>query len=71
MKKMLTTKAISYAQRILNLERVVADEKSTKESVMEAQIAIEKIIDEVCDTYEPTAMYKIDEQIEILEKKKQ
>ena len=70
MKKMLTTKAIGYAKKILNLERVIADVNSTRERVQEAQIAIEKIIDEVCEKYEPTAMYKIDEQIELLEKGK-
>lgn len=70
MKKMLTTKALGYAKKILNLERVIEDTNSTKERVREAQIAIEKIIDEVCDIYEPTAIYKIDEQIELLEKGK-
>ena len=69
MKKMLTTKAIHYAKQILNLERVINDENSSEERIKEAQFAIEKILDEVADTYEPTAIYKIDEQVEILERK--
>ena len=62
MKKMLTTKAIHYAKQILNLERVINDENSSEERIKEAQFAIEKILDEVADKYEPTAIYKIDNQ---------
>ena len=70
MKKMLTTKAIAYAKKILNLESILKDSNTTTERFREAQQNIEKIIDEVCQIYEPTAMYKIDEQIYILEKQK-
>ena len=70
MKKMLTTKAIAYAKKILNLESILKDSNTTTERFREAQQSIEKIIDEVCEIYEPTAMYKIDEQIYILEKQR-
>lgn len=69
MKKMLTTKAIAYAKKILNLERVLQDENSSKERQEEAMLSIQKIIDEICENFEPSAMYKVDEQIEILEKR--
>ena len=65
---MLTTKAIAYAKKILILEHKLNNADITKEEQDKVQLAIENIIDEVCETYEPTAMYKIDEQISILEK---
>lgn len=70
MKKMLTTKAIEYAKRILVLENIIGNKDTDIERKKEAQISIERIIDEICETYEPTAMYKVDEQIYIIEKQR-
>ena len=67
MKKMLTPKAIEYARKLLILEDTIKT-SNIKEDVFKAQEKIQAIVDEVCDMYEPTAMYKIDEQMEILEK---
>lgn len=70
MKKMLTPKAIEYAKKILTLESIIGDLDTDLNRKKEAQSAIEKIIDEICETYEPTAIYKVDEQIYALEKQR-
>ena len=64
---MLTPKAIEYARKLLVLEDKIKLSEN-KEEILKAQKKIHAIVDEVCDIYEPTAMYKIDEQMEILEK---
>lgn len=68
MKKMLTTKAIMYAKKLWVLEKKLEDPNIDNKRKKELQKNIEDIIDEVCENYEPTAMYKIDEQVYILEK---
>lgn len=67
MKKMLMTKAKEYARQLLNLEESLSSSTDKKEQI-KIQNKIESIVDEVCEIYEPTAMYKIDEQMYILEK---
>ena len=68
MKKMVLAKAKFYAKKIYDLEKKLEKTKDLEETkkIMEQ---IQDIVDEVCESYEPTAMYKIDEQVFELEKK--
>lgn len=68
MKKMVLAKAKFYAKKIYDLEKQLNETKNLEET-KEIMSKIQDIVDEICETYEPTAMYKIDEQVYELEKK--
>lgn len=68
MKKMVLAKAKFYAKKIYDLEQEMNKTKDL-EKTKELMTKIQDIVDEVCEKYEPTAMYKIDEQVFELEKK--
>lgn len=68
MKKMFLAKAKFYAKKIYDLEKQLNETKNL-EKTKEIMSKIQDIVDEICETYEPTAMYKIDEQVYELEKK--
>ena len=62
MKKMTSSKAKAYAKRLYDLENRI--EKSTdREELKELTIKINNIVDNIVEEYEPTAMYKIDEEV--------
>ena len=68
MKKMTSSKAKVYAKRLLDLERKrdKAQDKKEKESY---ELKILDIVDEICEEYESTAIYKVDEEVYSLAKK--
>ena len=68
MKKMVMAKAKLYAKKIYDLEQKLNKTKDLKET-KELMNKIQDIVDDVCENYEPTAMYKIDEQIYELDKR--
>ena len=68
MKKMVLAKAKFYAKKIYDLEQEMNKTKDL-EKTNELMNKIQDVVDEVCENYEPTAMYKIDEQIYELDKK--
>lgn len=69
MKKMVLSKAKYYAQKIYNLEQSL--QKATeKEEINKIASNIQDIVDEICENFEPTAMYKVDEQIYEIDRKK-
>lgn len=68
MKKMTLSKAKYYAQKIYNLELKLKD-TTEMDSVLQITTEIQNIVDEVCENFEPVAMYKIDEQVYEIEKK--
>ena len=68
MKKMVLAKAKFYAKKIYDLEQELNKTKDL-EKKKELMNSIQDVVDEVCENYEPTAMYKIDEQIYELDKK--
>ena len=68
MKKMVLAKAKFYAKKIYDLEQelnITKDLEKTKEIMSK----IQDVVDEICETYEPTAMYKVDEQVYELDRK--
>ena len=62
MKRMVLAKAKFYAKKIYDLEQEMQKTKDLEET-KEIMNKIQDIVDEVCENYEPTAMYKIDEQV--------
>ena len=68
MKKMVLAKAKYYAKKIYDLEQELNATKDL-EKTKEIMSKIQDVVDEICETYEPTAMYKVDEQIYELDKK--
>lgn len=68
MKKMTLSKAKNYAQKIYKLELKLRDIKET-DSVIQITTEIQNIVDEICENFEPVAMYKVDEQVYEIEKK--
>lgn len=67
MKKMTLTKAKFYAKKIFDLEQKLEDiPQEEKENI---ELKIVDIVDEICEGYEPTAIYKVDEEVQILAKK--
>ena len=68
MKRMVLAKAKFYAKKIYDLEQEMQKTKDLEET-KEIMNKIQDIVDEVCENYEPTAMYKIDEQVFELDKK--
>ena len=68
MKKMVLAKAKYYAKKIYDLEQELNTTKDLEET-KEIMSKIQDIVDEICEIYEPTAMYKVDEQVYELDKK--
>ncbi len=68
MKKMVLAKAKLYAKKIYDLEQELNTTKDLKET-NKIMSKIQDIVDEICEVYEPTAMYKVDEQVYELDKK--
>lgn len=68
MKKMVLAKAKLYAKKIYDLEKQLNETKNLEET-KEIMSKIQDIVDEICEVYEPTAMYKVDEQVYELDKK--
>lgn len=68
MKKMVLAKAKFYAKKIYDLEQELNTTKDLEET-KEIMSKIQDIVDEICEIYEPTAMYKVDEQVYELDKK--
>lgn len=68
MKKMVLAKAKYYAKKIYDLEQELNKTKDLEET-KEIMSKIQDIVDEICEIYEPTAMYKVDEQVYELDKK--
>lgn len=68
MKKMVLAKAKFYAKKIYDLEQKLKQTKDLEETKV-LMNKIQDVVDEVCEIYEPTAMYKIDEQVYELDKR--
>ena len=68
MKKMVLAKAKFYAKKIYDLEQELNTTKDLEET-KEIMSKIQDILDEIHEIYEPTAMYKVDEQVYELDKK--
>lgn len=68
MKKMVLAKAKYYAKKIYDLEQELNTTKDLEET-KEIMSKIQDVVDEICEIYEPTAMYKVDEQVYELDKK--
>lgn len=62
MKKLTSSKAKLYAQRLYSLEKEL-EKTLEKTKLTEITIKINNIVDEIVENYDHTAMYKVDDEV--------
>ena len=62
MKKLTSSKAKLYAQRLYTLEKELK-KTSDKTKINDITIKINNIVDEIVENYDHTAMYRVDDEV--------